>query len=495
MKRAVVGIKVKFVAVAAAIVGTASMVAGTWFINNDKNLLFDKLVSDGRLLLTTMKSQVLSEMIEGSPESSMGHQTLDAFMEEIVANSECRTVYAYVVDTAGKVISHSSMTEFGKTYDDPLLPLAMAKATLQQKIISPRNRSEAVLHMVMPLGIYGKKWGALCVGLSLKPLQQQEASLKRTIVLFSLTLFITGTATFYVVGLNLTRPIKELSKVMGGITCGEEFTTGPWTRRNDEIGHLQNSFAAMLDRLKQSEAERQRAVNSLIQGEKLATIGRLVAGVAHEINNPLAAMESCIFNLAQHATDDDRNDVDILRQGCNRIETIVRQLSDFSRAGNLCVERVATDRFFREMAEFARLALQPRPLTLKVEDQCTSPALLAIDRGKLHQVALNLLINAADASPPLAVVQVTAFIWGRHYCLTVEDQGVGIPEHLQDRIFEPFFTSKPAGKGTGIGLAICKTIIHMHHGTITVRSKPGETQFTVKIPLEVDHGRYQGAAG
>lgn len=494
MKQPVFGIKAKFVAVAAAIVGISSLVAGTWFINAEKNLLFNKLVSDGRLLLTTMKSPVMAGLIDESPASSMGHGSLDALMEEIIANRECQARYAYVVDTTGKVMSHSSMTEFGKVYDDPLLPLALGKDTLQQQIIGPRTSDKAVLHMVMPLGIYGKKWGALCVGLSLQPMQQQEIALKKTIVAFSLALFLTGTAIFYVVGLNLTRPIKELSTAMGAIT-GDALHIGLGTGRNDELGQLQDSFTAMLDRLKQSEAERQRAVNSLIQNEKLATVGRLVTGVAHEVNNPLAAMESCIFNLKQRATDDDRSDLDMLQQGCSRIETIVRQLSDFSRAGTLFVEQVSTDCFFREMADFARLALQPRPLELKIADQCIPPVLLSIDRGKLHQVALDLLINAADASPPFAVVQVTAFTQGKYYCLTVEDQGIGIPEHMQEKIFEPFFSGKPAGKGTGIGLAICKTIVDMHRGTITVQSRPGETQFTVKIPLEVDHGRYQGAFG
>lgn len=494
MKQRPFGIKAKFVAVAASIVGISSLVVGTWFIGTEKNLLFDKLVSDGRLLLTTMKSPVLAALIEEGSSSSMGHHSLDDLMEEIVNSRECRASYAYVVDTAGKVLSHSSMMEYGKVYDDPLLAAAMAKDALQQKVIGPRTSGKAVLHMVMPLAIYGKKWGALCVGLSLQPMQQQEAALKQTIVIFSLVMFLAGTAIFYVVGLNLTRPLKELSEAMGGIT-GDTLGTILPSRREDEIGQLQNSFIAMLDRLKQSEAERQGAVNSLIQTEKLATVGRLVAGVAHEINNPLAAMESCIFNLNRRATDDGRSDLDILQQGCSRIGTIVRQLTDFSRAGTLFVEQVATDRFFREMTEFARLALQPRPLELVIEDRCTPPAILIIDRGKLHQVALDLMINAADASPPFATIRATAFLQGKHYCLMVEDQGIGIPEHLQEKIFEPFFSGKRAGKGSGIGLAICKTIIDMHHGTIAVRSKPGETQFTVKIPLEVDHGRYQSAAG
>lgn len=490
------GIKAKFVTVAALIVGIASVVGGGWFLKTAKTLLFKNLISDGRLLLTSMKAPVIASILNSELESAVGHGSLDNIIEEIANNSECRTDFAFVVDTKGMVIAHNRMAEYGKVYHDPLIAAAMAKDTLQQRIVGARESEKAVLQMIMPLSIYGKKWGALCVGLSMQPLHQQELELRRTIVTFSFLLFLAGTAVFYGAGLTLTMPLKNLSAAMAEVTSDTLEAELPAMRR-DEIGQLQKSFTAMIERLKQSETERQRAVNSLIQSEKLATIGKLVTGVAHEVNNPLAAMTSCIYNLEQRVLAVDRDDLEILKQGCSRIGTIVRQLSDFSRAGTLLIEPVRSSDFFGEMIAFARMALQSRCLELKSQDSCNPPLLLPIDRGKLHQVALDLLMNAADASPPLATIEISAYVQKNSYCLAVKDQGTGIAEHLQEKIFEPFYSLKPPGKGSGIGLAVCKTIIDLHRGTIAVASKPGETLFTVMIPIneEAEHGHHQSAFG
>jgi signal transduction histidine kinase len=109
--------------------------------------------------------------------------------------------------------------------------------------------------------------------------------------------------------------------------------------------------------------------------------------------------------------------------------------------------------------------------------------MLSIDKGKIHQVVLNLTLNAADASPPGAVVQLLAYTEGDHYFLAIRDEGGGIPPEIGERIFEIFFTTKPAGAGSGIGLAISKSIVEMHRGSIYFQSSPGETTFIVRIPL------------
>jgi signal transduction histidine kinase len=246
---------------------------------------------------------------------------------------------------------------------------------------------------------------------------------------------------------------------------------------------LQNSFHDMLERLQKSEQDRQRALSQLIQHEKMATIGNIVAGVAHEINNPLAAISACVYKLNGTMPKGLENCVDILNMGTQRIQGIVLQLSDFSRTCSLELQHVTSDMFFREITNFARMALKKYDLYFTATDNC-QPAVLSIDKGKLHQVVLNLLVNAADASPPHGSIELTAYLQGDDYCLTVKDQGSGIPPENVERIFEIFYTTKPAGEGTGIGLAICKSIVELHKGTIEVASRPGETLFTVRVPID-----------
>lgn len=238
----------------------------------------------------------------------------------------------------------------------------------------------------------------------------------------------------------------------------------------------------MLERLRRSENERERVVAQLIQSEKMASIGKIVAGVAHEVNNPLATIATCIHNLELSDTAPNRN-LEFIKQGAERIERIVRQLSDFSRAGSLELQSHASDSFFSESVEFARMALRRRNVRLLVEDGCAPPSMLCLDKGKMQQVMLNLLINAADASPPEGRIHFSACCGDGWYCIEVRDSGCGIPQEMQASIFDIFYTTKKAGEGTGLGLAICKSIIEMHGGTIAFASRPGETIFTVRIPV------------
>jgi signal transduction histidine kinase len=144
---------------------------------------------------------------------------------------------------------------------------------------------------------------------------------------------------------------------------------------------------------------------------------------------------------------------------------------------------VPSNVFFQEATSFAQMALKTRPVTIKATDLCEPPLEILIDKGKLHQVFLNLILNAADVSLPGGIIEFTAYLDFGQYCLAVKDHGNGIPVEACEKIFELFYTTKLSGEGTGIGLAICKTIVDMHHGTLQVESRPGETTFTVTIPV------------
>jgi len=478
-------IKTKFVLTAAAIVALSSIIWGSWFMYLEKKQLTANLENSGLLLLTSLKAPVINTLLYQELEAAEITGFLYNLVEEMVSSQEYNTEYLFVVDNDRKILAHNRLSEFGKIADDPLTRAALTGTGYLHQVVGDKDSPDAVLDIALPLQILGKSWGAIRAGLSLKPLHAHLQSTRRTIWGFSLLFFLGGTALFYVVGVTMSRPLHNLSRIMTDVNPSalEAFVLG---QRNDEIGHLQSSFSAMLERLKRSETERRQAVASLIQQEKLASIGALVAGVAHEVNNPLAAISSCIYNLEQNAAGNSRDDISVLKQGFARIENIVKQLSDFSHAGNLSVRAIASDIFFNEAASFARMALKTRPVAFKATDRCEPQLELLIDTGKLHQVILDLLLNAADASPRGGTIEFAAYLAPGQYCLAVKDQGSGIPPEAQERIFELFYTTKPPGKGTGIGLAICKTIVDMHHGTLRVESTPEETTFTVYIPVRTE---------
>ena len=478
-RRALFSIKAKFALLSAVVVAVFTLTWGGQVIREEKRHLTQNLEGNGRLLLTSLKGPIINTMILG--EIGLVPGLLDNYVEEIVKNSNFPTVYAFIVNQEGKVVAHSNAGEYGKYYRDPLTAGALAGDDFSSAVVAGTSRR--ILDMALPLRIAGKSWGALRVGFDMTHSEQEYQAFKMRIMLFSVLIYLGCTVVFVVIGRAMSRPLQQLAFAMAHIDLGS-FNAQPLPPRNDEIGLLQESFQHMLERLRRSEKEREEALACLIQSEKMASTGKLVAGVAHEINNPLAAISACMYRLEGKLGPDGDSCWDIIKAGMARIENIVKQLSDFSRVSALELQHVPSDQFFQEAEAFGAMLLERGRTALVAVDHCNPPVLLHIDKAKMHQVLLNLLVNAAAASQPGAEVELRAAMDEAGYRLTVRDNGTGIPEEDQEKIFDIFFPTKPAGVGSGIGLAVCKSIVDLHRGRIEVSSRPGETVFSVLIPLE-----------
>lgn len=478
-RRHLLSIKVKFSLLSALIIALFCLTWGGQVILEEKRHLSDKLEVNGRLLLTSLKGPIINTMIMG--EMGLVPGLLDNYVEEIVRNPDFPTLYAFIVDEEGKVVAHSDVSNYGKYFKDPLTASALAGDGYQSATVA--DQRGRILDTALPLNIAGKSWGALRVGFSMTPSEQEYQAFMMRIVLFSVLVFLGCTVVFFFIGRAMSHPLQQLAQAMAHIELGA-FNANPLPPRNDEIGLLQESFQRMLERLRRSEQERENALNYVIQNEKMATIGKIVAGVAHEVNNPLAAISACIYKVETKVAPEARTSWEVLKAGMVRIEKIVKQLSDFSRVGALELQYVPSDQFFSETKAFALMALEKHHSCLVSVDKCLPPVLLHIDKGKLHQVVLNLVINATAASTGSGMIELRACVSGGAYRLSVRDNGSGIAEQDLEKIFDIFFTTKPAGSGSGIGLAVCKSIIDLHRGTIEVASKEGETVFSVVIPLE-----------
>lgn len=475
-------IKSQFLLLAVLLVAFSSALWGWWAWKNERRLLYESLEAEGRQVVTSLASPIINALLYEEMGVIGEGGLLDNFVEEIMNNTGIPVVHAFVTDEDGKVLVHNKYSEYGKTYTDPLTRRAMAGSGYLSALVPGGKSQPAILDMAMPLHIYGKKWGTLRVGVSTARLEAKLEILARRIIGAAGLFFLLGALLSYLIGRSLARPLERLAALMSAVSTDNLAVELP-PRRPDEIGVLQASFQEMLERLRRSESERERVVAQLIQSEKLASIGKIVAGVAHEVNNPLFTINTCIHNLEQDSSATDRN-LDFIKQGTRRIERIVRQLSDFSRTGSLELQPVSSDLFFSESAEFAAMALKKYQVRLLTRDLCRPPVALRLDKGKIQQVVLNLLLNAADASPDGGEVGLTAALEKGAYTIFVSDQGGGIPEGARDRVFDIFYTTKPAGQGTGIGLAICKSIVEMHGGSLSFRSEPGATTFTVTIPYD-----------
>ena len=257
-------------------------------------------------------------------------------------------------------------------------------------------------------------------------------------------------------------------------------TIAPLKNVNGEIVH----YVAV----ERDITEELRLRDQLVHSERMSAVGELVAGVAHEINNPLQTIVGCVELLLDERKPDDpqARDLHLVRQEASRAGQIVRNLLAFVRRG--ASERASTDlnQIVRATADLRDYHLAQHAITL-VLDLHPGALLVQANREEIQQVVLNLLMNAEQAivlrtGPGTIVLKTTST--GASHTLHVTDDGPGIGQDFRGKIFEPFFTTKEVGQGTGLGLSISLGIASSHGGTLGLADSPKGACFTLTLPAQ-----------
>ena len=275
-------------------------------------------------------------------------------------------------------------------------------------------------------------------------------------------------------------------------------------RGADELGELARSFNAMTLALKNSRrelrewgetlekkvAERSEALRrahaETARSEKLASLGLLAAGIAHELNNPLTGVLTFSSLMRKKAADGsaDAADLDLVIRETKRCAAIIRRLLDFAREKTPERQFADLNRLVEETVRIVERPAHLRDIEIRLELEPSLPAVW-VDADLIKQVALNMLVNAQQAIEHKGAITVRTRRAGDRVELAIIDTGCGIPEKDLPRIFDPFFTTKGVGQGTGLGLSVSHGIVEAHGGTIEVTSALGEgTTFRVYLPLE-----------
>lgn len=239
---------------------------------------------------------------------------------------------------------------------------------------------------------------------------------------------------------------------------------------------------------------RVEAMNAVNRAEKLAAVGRLAAGVVHEINNPLATVAACAESLEQRVADGDFGDgaaaddlreyLGLIKSETFRCKTITNGLLDFSRVRTGEREEMDVADIVRSAANLISHQKRGNSIDISVKTGQDIDKIRG-DGGQIQQAVIALATNAIDAMPNGGKLEFCVRQDPRRVIIEVSDTGIGIPTEDLPRIFEPFFTTKEVGKGTGLGLAVCYGIVSEHSGRISVRSSLGKgTTFTISLPLQ-----------
>ena len=253
----------------------------------------------------------------------------------------------------------------------------------------------------------------------------------------------------------------------------------------DEPGNTRGGLVLLIE----DQTETQMLEEELVHSERLASIGRLAAGVAHEIGNPITGIACLAQNLREESEEEEIHEVaeQVLEQ-TRRVSRIVQSMVNFAHVGSR--HQSANDEVDLHLCAneaIHLLSLSRKGSGIEYVNLCDTSHRVAGDSQRLVQVLINLLGNARDASSDGDKVTIRTLEDEHRILLTVEDQGSGIDQSLKDRLFEPFFTTKSPGKGTGLGLALVYSIVEEHYGQITVDSPIDEatqrgTRFTITLP-------------
>lgn len=278
-------------------------------------------------------------------------------------------------------------------------------------------------------------------------------------------------------------------------TVNEDGSTKHWVvskvpMQNSETGEVTHVITVGED-----VTVRVEAIHAVGRAEKLAAVGRLAAGVVHEINNPLATIAACAEALEQRveegafessaASEDLSEYLGLIKSEAFRCKSITTGLLDFSRIRSGDRHPVDAPDLMRSSANLISHQKRGDNIKIKVETNENLP-LINADGGQIQQAIIALATNAIDAMPEGGTLTFRAFSHANRVVIEIEDTGIGIDPENMSKVFEPFFTTKEVGKGTGLGLAVCYGIITEHGGRLSVRSNVGKgTTFSIFLPAQV----------
>ena len=451
-----------------------------------RRTLFDAIVGRGRSLVESMAVPI--SYVEGPENVGAGEGGLiERYIEAVMARNEDLMRYVVVTGETG-VITHSSRSEMvGWSFDRAFAPVELESEPRADERLDVNN--EDILEVRSVLVDEDEFLGTLAVGFSLEPIERQVRDVATKAGLVALVLMLGNSIMTALYVETLIRPILYLNETMKRAGEGNLTVRAP-TRYGDEVAELSDVFNRMMAELERAREREELQRAQLAQTEKMVAVGTLAAGVAHEVNNPLAGVLASIENMRDNPDDEEMRDryLQLIADGLRRIERTVANLLNFSRPREIKLERTSINHNLRHVVEL--VGYQLRAAGIEVEmDLDSDPAAVEADHFQMEQLFLNLVLNALDAMRDGGTLFLRTRVRGGKVIAEVRDTGHGIPAEVRERIFDPFYTTREIGEGTGLGLAVSGSIVAAHGGRLELETSVGRgTTFRIIMTAMADDG-------
>jgi len=489
-----------------------SLLLGYFFITYERKVMIKNMINYAVSSTELIKRGIHYGMLTGQNE--VIQQNIDFISAEKSIN------FVRVYNPDGTIVYASNRKELGRR---PYAPEAF------RKLIESRETSglttsgdDKILRYAVPIYNEPRCFTSQChyhekdkkvLGLLESAFASSEVDYilqqNRITTLLLIGLFVFGISVFLCVILYhfVSKPVALLEAGMKRIAKGE-LDAPIEIKTRDEMGLLANTFNSMTTDLKryrenmenwtrslEAEVKKKtneimRAQEELLNAEKLASLGRMAAGVAHELNSPLTGVVTFAHLMKSRTSPEDKQsqeDLQVIIDQANRCSRIIKGLLGFSRRAGFEMVEISVNDLLDNTISLVRNQARFHNIRFDIRLAPSLPLILA-DPNQLQQVFLNLIINAADAMNEKGVITISTRVLRTDADvleIEITDNGPGIPEDMVGRIFEPFFTTKPVGKGTGLGLSVSYGIVKRHGGDIIVKSAPGQgASLFIRIPAQ-----------
>ncbi len=526
----------KFIIITFTAVIFFMIVMGVMVTRRESSIMYRDIERQGRLLSQTLAIPVMNDLIYERLGLVEEGGLIDNYVTEIFNRKDVDLIYLTVLDGKGRVTSHNDFNEYGKVYDDQITIKSLVSDTTEVQKFYDEASGHDALDIATPLSIGKKRWGTLKFAISLKRLDNEIRATIIGVFLVTMVLLLCGLAGIVLLSRRFIRPITDLAITMeeargdmldvkvdveGGdeiALLGQSFNKMIERIRQsnlklkkthkellqfvgliektgedvlsvkvdiegcDEITLLCDSFNSMIDRIRESNMNLKRTHERLLQSQKLASLGILASGIAHEINNPLGGMFNCVQMLKQNSTNSEMREryMKLLNDGLNRIESTVGKLLWMARKDAKNPKVVDIKSSLENIYAFVEYQMKMNYITYR-EDVQDGTSIL-IDPHDLHQVLMNLIINAVQSMKDGGILSVSAHKNNGTVMIEMSDSGEGIDKEDLNNIFDPFYTTKMPGEGTGLGLWVTYEIIKSYNGEISVESETGKgSKFTLQF--------------
>ncbi|MFV1958409.1 MAG: sensor histidine kinase [Planctomycetota bacterium] len=462
-------------------------------VKDERSHLMDEMRSRVWLFARTLAA-VLRSYHPAGPDVDM-----QAMLDEIVPSAPGEIPYVRLYDAQGAPRDLSCPSCQSPPFPHTPLVLGAIPSEGREKVISAGR--EEYLSVLLPVRGDGERvQGAVEVVLSLEHVRTALAQLVRRFLVFFLAVGAFLALMIFLIarwGINLPlRRLQEAARKLGegdlALRIGASGVA--------DLDELTDEFNRMAGRLEDQSAKREASHRERIElevglrhTEKLASVGQLVSGLAHEIGTPLNLIGGRAEHLLSGLEEGDaqRKPLQVIAQQSERIAHVIRRLMTFSRKGKAAFSPVSLEASIREAFDLCRLQTKSGREGARLDLNVAEDEIVA-DGDGLRQLFVNLMLNSLQAAPGPGTIRIRVDpdpLDPERIRITYEDDGPGIPETIRGQVFDPFFTTKDVGEGTGLGLYVVANIVEEHGGTVSAgEARSGGARFTILLPRRSGQG-------